>query len=73
MNEEKRYLTASFSYTDTNGNQVIGAYGNDDLADLLEYLGDNLTRRELFWDKVKPDSTDGIVDLNKPITITISR
>lgn len=64
-------LEARFSFTDRDGHQISGSYAKEDLATLLEYLGDYL------WDmhpvNAAPDSCGGIVDTLKPITITIMR
>lgn len=64
-------LEARFSFTDRDGRQISGSYTKEDLATLLEYLGDYL------WDmhpvNAAPDPCGGIVDTLKPITITIMR
>lgn len=64
-------LEAKFSFTDRDGHNVNGSYIKEDLAALLEYLGDYL------WDfhpvNAAPDPCGGIVDTLKPITITIMR
>ena len=52
-------LEAKFSFTDCDGHTVNGSYIKEDLAALLEYLGDYL------WDlhpvKAAPDPCGGIV------------
>lgn len=64
-------LEAKFSFTDRDGHTVNGSYIKEDLAALLEYLGDYL------WDlhpvHASPDPLGGIVDTSQPVTITIMR
>ena len=64
-------LEAKFSFTDRDGQTVNGSYIKEDLAALLEYLGDYL------WDlhpvHASPDPLGGIVDTSQPVTITIMR
>ena len=64
-------LEAKFSFIDRDGHTVNGSYIKEDLAALLEYLGDYL------WDlhpvHASPDPLGGIVDTSQPVTITIMR
>lgn len=71
--ENDGMLAAEFSFTDVDGNKVTGKCFDDDICDLLDNLGYgylynealHLVKCELFG------SLNGVVDITKPIYITI--
>ena len=65
-------IEAIFKFMDVDGNQVEGACSRPDLLGLLEALGDIMIGK--FHSTVNEASswTNGIIDVSKPIHITIT-
>lgn len=64
-------IEATFQFTDVDGNQVQGKHSRSDLLELLETLGDVIIQQFHPTERVPSSWVHGIIDVSKPITITI--
>lgn len=71
---DERALTASFEFTDVDGNTVIGKYSNNDVFSLIEMLSCIMVD-DIEYETKNPieNYCNGIIDTRKPINIKIAR
>lgn len=67
-----RKIESTFEFIDVDGNKVKGHYCNDSIMGLLENLSDAITDKTNFHSTKNPsDFCNGIIDVTKPLIITI--